>query len=280
MARKTTLTKNNTIPANSLFEWLQISNDVDYSTDLSGLTSAVIDNAETQDLIYSKTEIDNKDSVINNKIISVSGDTIQNTNSISTLNSEINNLSGETTVINNNITIISGDTTVISGQTVNNTTNINQISGTTIQNTNNINELSGNTTPSFLPVNYTNTGDTEIIDNHLEGIDNELLTRQKQVVEVKTISGTTYTLQNDDGGKYLRFTNSSPVTVTVPSGLTWNVGEVTTFRQAGLGQITLSAAVSTLNTADSGGLKTEEQGSEIQTTYVANNVHDTRGGVA
>lgn len=133
-------------------------------------------------------------------------------------------------------------------------------------------QISGNSLfVDYSATNYSQTGDT--LQSQLEAIDSQLLIAQKQVVEVVTITGTTYTIQNDDGGKYFRFTNSSAIGVTFPTGYTGNIGEVITFRQAGLGDITLSGATTLNGTTVSSG-----QDSELQTTYVATDIWDSRGG--
>jgi len=112
----------------------------------------------------------------------------------------------------------------------------------------------------------------------------ELLRVQKQVVAVKAIGATSYTLLSDDAGKYLRFTAATAVNFSIIAD-TVEEGDVITIRQAGAGQITLVAGTGvTLNVASSEGLKTAEQGAEIQFTCVDDtlgaHVFDVRGGVA
>lgn len=66
--------------------------------------------------------------------------------------------------------------------------------------------------------------------------------------EYSTITGTTYTLTAADRSKILVFTNASPVTLTVPSGLP-TVFDVMIV-QSGAGQITVSAGAGvTINAA-------------------------------
>lgn len=42
-------------------------------------------------------------------------------------------------------------------------------------------------------------------------------TKSNVLRDVSTLTGTTYTLQSSDSGRYLRFSNSSAVTVTIPT---------------------------------------------------------------
>jgi len=56
---------------------------------------------------------------------------------------------------------------------------------------------------------------------------------------VETQSGTAYTLLANDNGMVIVFTNSSAVTLTVPSGL--GVGFSCSIVQYGAGQVTISA---------------------------------------
>jgi hypothetical protein len=68
------------------------------------------------------------------------------------------------------------------------------------------------------------------------------------ISDYSTIAGTTYTLTDADRSKILVFTNASPVTLTVPSGLA-TVFDVMIV-QSGAGQITVSAGAGvTINAA-------------------------------
>lgn len=82
--------------------------------------------------------------------------------------------------------------------------------------------------------------------------------------DVITESTTSRTLSTDDGGTYIRCTNASPVTITVPTDATggWSTELEILIEQAGNGQVTVSAAVGvTINTSET--LKTEKQYSVI-----------------
>lgn len=61
---------------------------------------------------------------------------------------------------------------------------------------------------------------------------------------VETITGTTYTLVLADAWKLKQTTNSSPVTVTVPTNasVAFPIGTQVTFEQNGTGALTLAAA--------------------------------------
>lgn len=72
------------------------------------------------------------------------------------------------------------------------------------------------------------------------------------VSPVITEAGTSRTLATADAGQYIRTTNASAVTITVPSGLSIPDYSEFTFEQAGAGQITISAAAGvTINTSSS-----------------------------
>ncbi len=64
------------------------------------------------------------------------------------------------------------------------------------------------------------------------------------LINTNVQSGTTYTLVNTDNMKQIIFTNSSAITVTIPSGLT--VGFNTEVLQQGTGQITFVQSGTTL----------------------------------
>jgi hypothetical protein len=74
---------------------------------------------------------------------------------------------------------------------------------------------------------------------------------------VVDVPGTTYLLSSADSGKILQFTSSSPITVTVPSGLTSSQRYLG--KQLGTGQITFVGSGATLNKAPTEYLKTASQ---------------------
>ena len=81
-------------------------------------------------------------------------------------------------------------------------------------------------------------------------------------VDIKSVSGTSYTVLATDAGKVVHFTNAAAVTVTVPKN-TLTQGDVVCFRQSGAGQVTLVAASGvTLNSTDSL-LSTRKQHAQI-----------------
>lgn len=84
-----------------------------------------------------------------------------------------------------------------------------------------------------------------------------LLLLKQDKREIKTIASTNYTIVVDDINKILHFTASSPVTVTVPSGLPINSRYEG--KQLGTGQLTFTPSGTTLNKGTSENLKTAEQ---------------------
>jgi len=110
-------------------------------------------------------------------------------------------------------------------------------------------------------------------------LDAEDVSAAERHVLIRTITGLTDTLVLADDGKYLRYTNAAAVTATVPpnASVAFPTGTVITMRQAGAGQVTLSAGAGvTLN----GNLKTAEQHASIQIMKVDTDVWDVTGGVA
>lgn len=77
---------------------------------------------------------------------------------------------------------------------------------------------------------------------------------------IYTIGGTTHTVSDAESAGILKFTSNSPVTVTIPAGLT--EGWMGAFEQAGLGQVTI-VADGGVTFSDVGTIATVEQGSLI-----------------
>lgn len=76
-----------------------------------------------------------------------------------------------------------------------------------------------------------------------EWVDIAVTTTDVWVRSVRNITGTTYSLALADAGKSLVFSNSSPITVTIPldSGIEFPIGETFLLIQKGTGQITVTA---------------------------------------
>jgi hypothetical protein len=92
---------------------------------------------------------------------------------------------------------------------------------------------------------------------------------------VSTITSSTYTLVLADNGKYLRFTSSQPITVTVPR-LIFPVGALIVCCQAGAGTITFSPGTgTTLNTPLS--YTTRTQFSQVSLTAISTTAFDLAG---
>jgi hypothetical protein len=76
------------------------------------------------------------------------------------------------------------------------------------------------------------------------------------VVDLALITGTTYTLELADCGKYLRCNNASGVVVTVPLNSTaaFSMGSVVSFEQTGAGAVTVTGETTgvILNAYDNG----------------------------
>ena len=95
--------------------------------------------------------------------------------------------------------------------------------------------------------------------------------------EVKTISGTSYTVIPSDMGKILRTTSSSPVAITVPTGLTlWGVYGI---RQAGTGLVSVNAGSGATITSPTG-LSASGPGSSLSLHVAGVNLYDLSGDLA
>lgn len=79
---------------------------------------------------------------------------------------------------------------------------------------------------------------------------------------VKSIGGTSYTLLPSDAGCLLIFTNASPVTVTVNTGV-FGQGDVVCIRQGAAGQVTLAAGAGVTFQSSDNLLATRTQGAQI-----------------
>lgn len=96
---------------------------------------------------------------------------------------------------------------------------------------------------------------------------------------INSQTGTTYTLNLADSGKYLRMNNASAITLTVPtnSSAAFGIGTVITVIQVGAGVVTISGAGVTFNTID--GNSTAGQYGSLQLIKVATDTWDIIGGV-
>lgn len=95
---------------------------------------------------------------------------------------------------------------------------------------------------------------------------------------MQTESTTARTLALTDAGKYVRCTNGSATTVTVPpnASVAFNAGDTIIVMQAGAGQVTLSPGAGvTLNHRSS--LTTKGQFSPLSLIYVGGDVWDVAG---
>jgi hypothetical protein len=95
-----------------------------------------------------------------------------------------------------------------------NTTNVN-ITGSTAVN------LGGTVKITSTPANgilYSSTPDAVLVWNNSDK--QVKIITGVTLVEIKTITGITYTIQNSDSGKFIEFTNTGNTTITCPTGFT------------------------------------------------------------
>lgn len=124
----------------------------------------------------------------------------------------------------------------------------------------------------------TTTGDISLYTND-GGTIKEVNASANRVTGINAVSGSSYTLALSDAGKYVRCTNSSPVTITVPThaAAPIPVRTVITLRQAGTGQITVVGQSGvTLN----GNNKSPEQHQSFQLIKIGGSEWDVEGGVS
>lgn len=100
------------------------------------------------------------------------------------------------------------------------------------------------------------------------------------VLTINSQTGTTYTLVLADAGKYIRLSNSSPITLTVPpnSDVAFSVGTTIHMRQAGAGTVTVTEGSGvTINTLETKSLA--GNGATASITKVDTNVWDLYGNL-
>ena len=90
---------------------------------------------------------------------------------------------------------------------------------------------------------------------------------------IANITGTTYTPGISDAGKALVFTNSSAITLTIPSESSTNytIGQTFLVIQKGTGQVTVAGASGVTINALSGNSKTSGQYAEARLIKTASN---------
>jgi hypothetical protein len=100
---------------------------------------------------------------------------------------------------------------------------------------------------------------------------------------IVTVTGTTYTLLLSDSSKYLRTTNSSSVTITIPldSSVEFPIGTSISIEQAGTGVVSVVGdGIVTVNTPSTGGNETDGQYTVISLIKVAVDIWTLIGGVS
>lgn len=97
---------------------------------------------------------------------------------------------------------------------------------------------------------------------------------------IRHVAGTAYTMLEDE--EYLRLTNDSAVSVTVPpdSEVDFRLGKVITLEQAGAGQVTLVPGGGVTLNSSGGSLATADQYSLISLKKVAANTWTVFGKLA
>ena len=93
---------------------------------------------------------------------------------------------------------------------------------------------------------------------------------------INALTGTTYTLLSTDNGKIITWSNSSGVTLTVPSGLP--IGFNTTIIQIGVGSVGITSSSTTLNSFE-GKLRLAGQHAAVSIISYASNVFNVAGGL-
>lgn len=100
-------------------------------------------------------------------------------------------------------------------------------------------------------------------------------------LSINNQTGTSYTFVLSDAGKYVRFSNTGAISVTVPpnSSVAFNVGTQISIRQVSTGQVTVVAGTGvTINSPET--LKLRKQGSSATLVKVDTNTWDLMGDLA
>ncbi len=100
------------------------------------------------------------------------------------------------------------------------------------------------------------------------------------ILKQKTVTGTTYTLLDADGGYRIYFTNTSNVTLTVTSGMTTGV-QIEIFKESNTGStitITPSGSGTTLRSVDGANKLTSQYGVAL-IVHKASNVFTANGNL-
>lgn len=101
---------------------------------------------------------------------------------------------------------------------------------------------------------------------------------EAQRIGINNQTGTTYTAVATDAGKMVRCNNAAAITLTLPTGGVYTVGDVVMVRQVGAGQITATGG--TINAPAGVSAKTRVQGSVMSLHCVATDTWDASGDLA
>lgn len=101
---------------------------------------------------------------------------------------------------------------------------------------------------------------------------------EAQRIGINNQTGTAYTAVATDAGYMVRCSNAAAITLTLPTGGVFTVGDVVMVRQVGAGQVTASGG--TLNIPAGVTAKTRTQGSVMSLHYVATDTWDVMGDLA
>lgn len=104
-----------------------------------------------------------------------------------------------------------------------------------------------------------------------EWVDLAVTTTDVWVRNLRNITGTTYTLDSADSGKQLVFSNSSSITITIPTAasVSFPIGETFVINTTGTGQITVSPASGVTVRSLNSNLKSAGQYSEMRLAKIA-----------
>lgn len=120
--------------------------------------------------------------------------------------------------------------------------------------------LSANLNTHHVAINGTlDVGNNQIVNVAAPTANNHAATKEYvdtsgTAYSVNAQTGTSYTLQLSDAGRFITLTNASPITLTVPSdaSVAFAVGTRISFAQIGAGQVTVAASGGVSISADPG----------------------------
>lgn len=142
-------------------------------------------------------------------------------------------------------------------------------------------DLSGVTVPfTAASIIFTPTGTlaSTNVQTAIQEVDTKVENLPNPIATVVTEAGTAKTLADTDASTYIRFTSTSPVTVTIPT-MVGAIGNEFHLRQAATGLVTLVASGTTINTPFGGTLALAGLGATVTLKRVAVDTYDLMGQV-